>query len=175
MNQIPENTTKKAGRTMMVLAWAVLLGLLITFFSHWEQQAYNPNASPTSTQDAAENTVTLQRNRYHHYVTTGTINDHSVVFLLDTGASDVVIPEALANAIGLSKGAAEYARTANGTITVYKTQLQQLTIGRITLHNISASINPAMKKYEGILLGMSALKNIEFTQRGDQLTLRQYR
>jgi len=64
--------------------------------------------------------------------------------------------------------------TANGTITVHNTTLATLSIGNITLSNVSASINPAMHDLE-ILLGMSALKDIEFTQRGDQLTLKQYR
>ena len=175
MSQEPENPTQHIGKTMMMLAWVVLLGLLAFGFSRWENNAFNPNLSPESAQNSTANTVILQRNRYHHYVTQGTINDKSVVFLLDTGATDVVIPEAIANNIGLSKGAQQFARTANGTITVYKATLQQLTIGSITLYNIEASINPAMKKDEGILLGMSALKDIEFTQRGEQLTLRQYR
>jgi aspartyl protease family protein len=59
-------------------------------------------------------------------------------------------------------------------VTVFDTQLDQLSIGDITLKNVNASINPSMDMGE-ILLGMSALKEIEFTQRGDQLTLKQYR
>jgi len=38
---------------------------------------------------------------------------------------------------------------------------------------VRASINPAMQASQ-ILLGMSALKQIEFIQRGDSLTLTQY-
>ena len=136
MSQEPENPTQHIGKTMMMLAWVVLLGLLAFGFSRWENNAFNPNLSPESAQNSTANTVILQRNRYHHYVTQGTINDKSVVFLLDTGATDVVIPEAIANNIGLSKGAQQFARTANGTITVYKATLQQLTIGSITLYNI---------------------------------------
>lgn len=159
---------------MMILAWLVLLGLLIAFFGHWEEQAYNPNHSPSSHQNATENTVILQRNRYHHYVTKGMINQTSVIFFLDTGASDVVIPEPIAQQLGLNRGREAYANTANGTIIVYKTRIKQLSIGHITLYNIDASINPSMDG-DNILLGMSALKNIEFTQRGDQLTLKQFR
>lgn len=174
MSEPQKNPTQQAGKTMMILAWVVFLGLLILFFSHWEEQNYNPNNTPESQQSATENTVVLQRNRYHHYVTKGTINTQSVTFLLDTGATDVVIPASIANGLHLTKGAQAYASTANGTIIVYKTRLNQLSIGSITLYNIDASINPSMEG-EGILLGMSALKDIEFTQRGEQLTLRQYR
>jgi aspartyl protease family protein len=38
---------------------------------------------------------------------------------------------------------------------------------------VRASINPAVDNI-GILLGMSVLKQLEFTQRGDTLILRQH-
>jgi len=44
-------------------------------------------------------------------------------------------------------------------------------IGAIVLRGVRASINPAMQG-NTVLLGMSALQHIEFTQRGDSLTLR---
>jgi aspartyl protease family protein len=166
--------TQSMGKAMMILAWCAVLGLLVLFFGHWEATAYNPNQTPLSAQSATQNSVVLQRNRYHHYVTQGFINGEEVTFLLDTGATDVVIPEAIAKRLRLSKGAKQRANTANGIVTVFDTQLDQLSIGDITLKNVNASINPSMDMGE-ILLGMSALKEIEFTQRGDQLTLKQYR
>jgi aspartyl protease family protein len=150
------------------------LGLLIHFFGRWEAKHYNPNRSPESQSDHMSHTVILQRNRYHHYVTDGTINQQAVTFLLDTGASDVVIPADIAKQLQLPKGQKKWANTANGIITVYHTQLDTLTIGSITLKQVTASINPSMHG-KSILLGMSALKNIAFTQRGDQLTLQQFR
>lgn len=168
------NPHKKAGTTMMVLAWVAALGLLVMYFAQVEEAAYNPNQNPESQQTNGTNTVILQRNRYDHYVTKGSINRQSVTFLLDTGASDVVIPEHIAKGLGLRRGAPQQAYTANGIVTVYQTRLPELTIGSITLRDVEASINPAMKD-DDILLGMSALRDIEFTQRGEQLTLKQYR
>jgi len=40
------------------------------------------------------------------------------------------------------------------------------------LHDVSAAVVPGMLG-EQILLGMSALKQLEFTQRGQTLTIRQ--
>lgn len=159
---------------MMTVAWVIVLGLLILYFSNWESNRYNPNQKPNSQQNDSANIVRLQRNRHHHYITNGTINQQPVTFLLDTGATDVVIAENLAAQLNLKKGADQFAITANGTIKVYRTMIPELRIGSITLTNIRASINPAMRDTE-ILLGMSALKDIEFTQRGEQLTLKQYR
>ncbi|MGS2717760.1 retropepsin-like aspartic protease family protein [Eionea flava] len=172
-NDTPD-ATQSMGKTMMILAWVVALGLLIFFFSQWEKKAYNPNQNPDSQQSPTQNQVILKRNRFNHYVTQGKINGEEVTFLLDTGATDVVIPEVIARRLGLTKGAEQRASTANGIITVYNTRLDQLTIGHIVLRDVNASINPAMSN-DSILLGMSALKKVEFTQRGDTLTLRQYR
>ena len=128
--------------------------LLVFFFSHQESQWNNPNANPEGT----ETTVVLKRNIHGHYVTTGYINEHKVELLLDTGATDVVIPEKIAHSIGLTKGRQSIALTANGKVMVYQTYIDSLRIGELVLNNINASINPAM---EGTtLLGMSALKKL---------------
>ena len=95
-----------------------------------------------------------------------------VTFLLDTGATDVAIPAAIARKAGLNQGYISQAATANGIIQVYSTILDELQLGNIRLHDIKASITPSMEG-ETILLGMSALKQIEFMQRGSNLTLRQ--
>ena len=157
----------------MFLACALGLGLLTLFFSSVEDRQRNPNQQPQSLSGRGIHQVELARNRAGHYLVTGTINRQPAEFLLDTGATDVVIPASLAGALKVSRGRPLRAMTANGPITVYETRLEELSIGAITLHDVRASINPAMQASE-ILLGMSALKQIEFVQRGDSLTLTQY-
>jgi aspartyl protease family protein len=105
-------------------------------------------------------------------VSSGQINGVPVTFLLDTGATDVAIPSSVAREASLEPGFATLASTANGVITVYSTEVDELTLGNIYLHNIAASITPSLGG-DTILLGMSALKQVEFTQRGSTLTLRQ--
>jgi len=46
-------------------------------------------------------------------------------------------------------------------------------MGSIKLVNVRASINPYVTG-DDVLLGMSFLKYLEFTQKGTQLTIRQY-
>jgi aspartyl protease family protein len=96
-----------------------------------------------------------------------------VRFLLDTGATDVNIPAAIASRIGLSRGQAQRAMTANGTITVYRTQLDEVRLGNIALPDVRASINPHMPG-DTVLLGMSFMRDLEMIQRDNTLTLRQY-
>ena len=174
MNPTPEHssTEKRLGRGMAILAWVSLLGLLTVIFGRWEEHQRNPNADLDAYVDGQIREVVLESNRRHHYVASGQINGANVVFLLDTGASDVVIPQGLPRERGLKPGAKSRARTANGIVEVYQTRIDSLRLGAIHLRQVRASINPGMDGDE-ILLGMSALKQVEFTQRGDRLTLRQ--
>jgi aspartyl protease family protein len=166
-----QQNSRKMGLTMFVIAWLVLFGLLAAYFNEWLAEQYNPNQSPPA-QTGSSKEVILQPNRQHHYVVSGDINGSSVVFLLDTGATEVVIPAALATRLQLQAGQKQYAHTANGTVAVYSTQIDDINIGGIRFRNVKASINPGMAG-EVILLGMSALRQIEFSQRGDTLILRQ--
>jgi len=166
------NTTN-TGRGMIAVACIIGMFLLTMFFSGVEERQHNPNQSPDTRRTDQFIEVNLERNRQGHYVTAGTINNQPVEFLLDTGATDVVIPGAVADRLGLEKGMASRAMTANGPVTVYATRVDEISIGGIRLQDVRASINPAMSP-PGILLGMSALRHIEFNQKNDSLTLRQY-
>jgi len=164
---------QRLGSGMLVAACILGMAMLTTFFAGVEERQRNPNQNPLSMVNAEFVEVQLERNRQGHYLARGTINGASVEFLLDTGATDVVIPADLAGKLGLPQGRARRAMTANGAVTVYETWLDSLSVGELTLYNVRASINPGMRG-TGILLGMSALREVEFTQRGDTLTLRQY-
>jgi len=167
------NPHRRLGMAMTIAMWIVIMGLLAMFFQSWQEKQHNPNQDLSLSQGAdGIHELTLQRNRFGHYVASGRINNTPVVFLLDTGASDVSVPESLAQEIGLKRGRPMMYQTANGTITVYATRLDTVDLGGIALRQIRASINPNMQGNE-VLLGMSFLKHLEFTQRGDTLIIRQ--
>ncbi|RFA31165.1 aspartyl protease [Alkalilimnicola ehrlichii] len=172
--QTPQSNAKRAGTMMFIAMWILVLLLLTGGFNYWLEGQQNPNRNPGGeTLVDGTREVTLQRNRYGHYIATGRINGEAVTFMLDTGASDISIPGRIAERLGLERGAPQQYRTAAGIITGYRTQLEQVELGPIALEDVRASINPHMDADE-ILLGMSFLKHLEFTQRGDRLTLRQY-
>ena len=164
--------TKKTGTGMIFAACILGMFFLTLFFSNVEKDQHNPNRDPKShiMQNAVE--VELKKNRQGHYLVTGSINHRPVEFLLDTGATDVVVPAGLADDLQLNRGRRGTAMTANGSITVFETNIDVLTIGEINLYNVRASINPSMPS-RGVLLGMSALGRIEFAHEGDTLTLKQ--
>lgn len=164
---------KHLGQGMLIACFTLGLAALTLWFDGWLENQSNPNRRPDSSRDGTgAREVVLERNRQGHYVASGEINGVGVTFLLDTGATDVAIPANVAQQAGLESGYAGQAATANGVITVYSTHIEELQLGNITLSNVGASIMPSMAG-DTILLGMSALKQIEFTQRGSTLTLRQ--
>lgn len=164
---------KRMGMGMMILAWITLLGLGALFFGDVLKRQFNPNQT-LETRYLAEGVreVVLQRNRFGHYVTSGEINGQTVTFMLDTGATGVAIPDAVAKRLGIQRGRAYRTQTANGTAVSYAATLDTVAVGDIALSNVQAGIAPGMGIDE-VLLGMSFLKHIEFTQRGDTLILRQ--
>lgn len=164
---------RRAGRVMLVLAWGAGLLLATRFFADWEQSRFNPNREPVSVVQGDQIEVRLESNFQGHFIADGLINGQSVTFLLDTGATDVAIPAELAERLGLSRGAPVTLQTANGRTTGYRTLLDSLALGDIALHNVPALIAPGFGGDE-VLLGMSALKQLEFTQRAGTLVLRQH-
>ena len=165
---------KRMGLAMQVLAWLVFLGLGVFYFSDVLEKQFNPNKTLQThyTEDGVREVI-LQRNKYGHYVTSGEINGQPVTFLLDTGATGVAIPESTAKRLNLERGRPYRTQTANGTAVSYATLLDLVAVGDIQLTGVRAGIAPGLQA-DQILLGMTFLKHIEFSQRGDTLILRQY-
>ncbi len=171
-NHSPENANRRLGKGMMMAAWVLALGLLTLFFNGILDRQYNPNQqlNMATTLDEPE-AVVLIRNKYGHYIASGEINGEAVVFLLDTGATDVAISDSLARRLNLKRGAQFIANTANGQVRSWRTHLKRVNLGGIELFNVRGSILPSMKGNE-VLLGMSFLKQLELIQRGETLTIR---
>lgn len=164
------NSTRGLGLVMTVGAWVLALGLVTLLFQGVLTDRRDPNRDlRVTTEDGGE--VVLKRNRMGHYLAPGRINGEPVDFLLDTGATTVSIPGHVARRLGLREGRPMRANTAAGTVVSYATELDTVQLGGITQRDVWATINPSMDMDE-VLLGMSFLKRLEMTQRGDTLTLR---
>ncbi|WP_295446337.1 TIGR02281 family clan AA aspartic protease [uncultured Thiodictyon sp.] len=163
------------GRVMLFGAWVVGMALLVFFFKGVIERQRNPNPQPVAVAGAgAASSVVLRRNRAGHYVAGGSINGEPVVFMLDTGATDVALPLALARRLGLQLRPGGRAQTANGTVETWATRLDSVDLGGLVARDVRASVLPAMSSDE-VLLGMSYLKQFELIQQGDTLTLRRHR
>jgi aspartyl protease family protein len=163
---------QRLGKGMTYAAWVLGLALLTLLFSDQLERQQNPNRNvqaEAGVQGSRE--LVLKRNRAGHYVAGGSINGYPVTFLLDTGATDVAIPERVARRIGLERGRRSISRTAAGDVMTWSALLRSVDLGGLELNTIPATILPDMPG-DQVLLGMSYLKRLELVQRGDTLTLR---
>ncbi|MGM0480333.1 MAG: retropepsin-like aspartic protease family protein [Pseudomonadota bacterium] len=164
-------TDSSFGKPFVFIAWGLALAMLVWLFQDKLEQQFNPNQNLETQQVGDRLVVRLEQNRMGHYVSKGRVNGQPVTFLLDTGATVVAVPEALAQRLGLPKGRQGMSQTANGRAVTYRTLIDRLQLGGIELNDVRASITPGMEG-DVILLGMSALKQFELTQKGDTLTIR---
>jgi aspartyl protease family protein len=171
MNVPDRDPTRRAGSIMTWLAVLTFFGLLWLFFDAVLERRDNPNRKLTPAPGSASE-MTLKRNPGGHYLAPGAINGQAVVFLLDTGATQVSVPARLGTRLGLPVGAVSKVSTANGYVTVRSTTIDELVLGPFVAHQVQAHLNPGMDHDDTVLLGMSVLRHLEFTQRGDTLILR---
>lgn len=118
-------------------------------------------------------TIVLPRARDGHYYLTLDINNVPVEFVVDTGASQVVLTQDDAKRIGLNPSSLSYlgtASTANGTVRTAAVRLNTVSLGAITDTSVRAVVNDG--QMFGSLLGMTYLSNFDsITIKDGQLIL----
>lgn len=108
-----------------------------------------------------------------HYYLTLEINGKPIEFVVDTGATDMVLSARDAERVGIHLNRLAYlgqAQTANGTVPIARVSLDKVTLGDLNDSNVMASVNGG--DMDGSLLGMSYLQRfgrIEIA--GDRLVL----
>ena len=109
-------------------------------------------------QEPTVKTVRIASQRGGHHWARGSINGHSVDFLVDTGASVIAMNLSTAKRLGIDyqKGKPSYVNTANGIAEARLVTLHKVTVGGITQYNVEASVslNDALQV---VLLGNSFL------------------
>ena len=116
--------------------------------------------------------VTLVADSRGHFITTGTINGNTVRFLVDTGASSVVLSSQEARRLGINylAGARAFSQTANGVVPVYHIKLDTVRLGEVTANNVDAVVIEG-DKLPIALLGMSFLNRMEMKRDGGTMVL----
>jgi aspartyl protease family protein len=167
-----DDLPSRIGRAMLFAAWIAAMAVLVLFFQRFISKLVKPIQDIELALDAAGRPqVVLARNRVGHYVASGRINGEPVVFLVDTGATDVALPLPVARRLDLPLGAERLSKTANGTVRTWSTRLDSVDLGGLEVRRVRASVLPNMPGQE-VLLGMSYLKHFELIQRDGTLTLR---
>ncbi|MDQ3027425.1 MAG: TIGR02281 family clan AA aspartic protease [Pseudomonadota bacterium] len=128
--------------------------------------------SSVSAAPGARSSVVLSPDTRGHFIVDGGINGNYVRFLVDTGATHVSMPASEAARLGIDfrKGERALVQTANGTAAVYRVALDSVTLGDITIYNVSGMVHEGAG-LDITLLGMSFLNRTEMRREGATLTL----
>ena len=115
--------------------------------------------------------VVLTADSRGHFMSTGSINGKSVQFMVDTGATTVVLGQADAQRLGLKPDAGQRVgmQTANGTVVGHQLKLQRVRLGDAEVSDVTAVILPQQMPY--VLLGNSFLTRFQMQRDNDQMTL----
>jgi aspartyl protease family protein len=108
------------------------------------------------------------------YVTVGSINGLPVSFLVDTGATTIAMNAAQAKRLGIDfriTGQQTMVGTASGVAKAYGVTLKKVTLGSITLHNISAVVIEGGYPVQ-TLLGMSFLGQLDIRREGSVMRIK---
>jgi aspartyl protease family protein len=165
----PEYEKTDQYRTGRRLAWMAVIGLIIGLTAFFNAITPRNGGIVESVDEGGRAMIVLQRGRSGHFVAEGLINGRPIVFLVDTGATDVAVSERTARALGLEFGPRITVMTAAGPAGAWLTRLDRVELGSIGLKNVRASITPGLG--DQALLGMSFLKHFSLSQEGDRMVI----
>lgn len=151
------------------MTWILILVMLTYGFNAYLEQRDNPNSQLSLANGTDQ--VRLIADQKGQYRAPGTINGYPVSFVVDTGATYVSLSDALANELSLPRQGKSFAITANGRVPVDLTQLEEVSLGGLSMGNVPAMIVPELDS-QMVLLGMSFLKHLDLVQSDGKLELR---
>lgn len=109
-----------------------------------------------------DGTIEVPRAEDGHYYLTLQINGEPIRFVVDTGATEMVLSRADANRVGIDADNLAYlgnAYTANGIVRTASVRLDSVALGPITDYDLRAVVNEG--DLYGSLLGMGYLNRFE--------------
>ncbi len=148
-----------------VMAWVFIFVGVVAVVGLWEDIRTTVGPAPQMT--VTGESIEVPRSADGHYYLPVQVNGEPITFLVDTGASQIVLSDKDARRAGIDPNQLNYfgrALTANGEVRTAPVRLDTLTVGPITDQNVSAWINEG--ELHKSLLGMDYLhrfSNIQFT------------
>lgn len=147
-----------------VMAWVFIFIGVIALVGLWDDIRSTVGTTPQMA--VSGNTIEVPRAFDGHYYLPMLVNGEPITFLVDTGASQIVLNAQDAKRVGIDLDQLNYlgrASTANGVVRTAPVQLDSLALGPIRDDGVSAWINEG--DLGKSLLGMDYLhrfSNIQF-------------
>ncbi len=138
-----------------ILAWGMIFVGVMAGYGLWQDIKTDmmPRQSVTDS-----GTIEIPRAEDGHYYVTLTVNGQEMTFMADTGATNVVLSQDDARALGIDPDSLNYfgeAMTANGIVRTARVELPLVELGANRDEDIAAYVNDS--EMDGSLLGMDYL------------------
>jgi len=144
------------------IVWLVL-GAIVFVGDQWRR-----HEALKATFTTASGVVEIRRGEDGHYHWPGTLNGASVDFLVDTGASGVAIPSALAERLRLRGDETVRSSTAGGWVTGRVVRADLVLEGGVRADRLRMV---ALPNLDAPLLGMDVLGRLHWQQRDGALRI----
>ena len=138
-------------------AWALIFGGFVAAYGLWTDISHS--IGPQQLVFDEGNRIVVPRSQNGHYILYADVNGAPLRFVLDTGATSLVLTQEDAVAAGLDPSELNYfsrAMTANGEVRTAPVRLDTITLGNVTDENIAAVVNEG--EMSSSLMGMTYLQ-----------------
>ena len=173
MRQPDSNTTKQAspagaglrwGPLVILLFWLAVMGALYAVM----RQVLKPPPLTVS----VNGELVIPRARDGHFYARGQVHGQPVTFLVDTGASLVVVSQEFARTAGMAPGEATTFRTASGELQGRIVKGVTVSVGPASVSGTRVGVGLVGPDPSVALLGQSFLSRFEIVLSGDNMVLR---
>lgn len=154
------NRAQLGGMLRGALLWGLIFLGVIVGALLW--QDIRDDLVPTRAVSFGDGRIEVPRHGSGHFYATLDVQGVPVEFIVDTGATDVVLSRADAARLGLDPDQLVYtgrARTANGIVRTARVTLESMSFGDFTDNDVRAWVNEG--ELDISLLGMSYLERFE--------------
>ncbi|PCJ06068.1 MAG: TIGR02281 family clan AA aspartic protease [Rhodobacteraceae bacterium] len=149
---------KSLSKTVQQLAvWVFIFLGVIAGYGLWDD--IRSTVRPQQSVIGSTGQIEVPRSPDGHYYLTIDVNDVPITFLVDTGATDVVLNANDARSAGIDPDTLAYlgrASTANGEVRTASVWLDSMSLGGISDRNVRVWVNQG--ELEQSLLGMAYLQ-----------------
>jgi aspartyl protease family protein len=162
-----------------VVLWCAVIAVLVLGYVYRNELAdagsrIRSELIPAYAVNSGTHVISLAASEDGGYHIMGTVNGARVEFLVDTGASDIVLSPADAARAGIDVKTLDFSRqyeTAHGVGNGASTHVKSLTAGPIMLSDIDVSVNQTGMRDS--LLGMAFLRRLDaFSVERNRIVLR---
>jgi aspartyl protease family protein len=160
--------TARAGALWVTVFWLAVLTVVYLAFQQFEQA----RAARFKPYAVSGSEMVIPRSPDGHFYVAGEINGHAVEFLVDTGASSVVVTDAFAQQAKLQGGQPTTFMTANGPRPGRLLRGVPVLAGTLSAPGVEVGVGLFAPANNQALLGQSFLSKFDVLMRKDHMVIK---